>query len=157
MYFLQYSCPFLIYELLSAVCYSSGELLKLEEDGYLIYVNRDCLEKDKLFPKTKCFSAIVKLDMRILNGAFFSMTNNTECNEALYKTNYNKEIDKVMKQVATTYISDIMKVNFSLPSEVSDCKCKKSLNEICYIIIIYMYILLTLLCVFVFINCSNCI
>ena len=33
-----------------------------------------------------------------------------------------------MKQVATTYTSDIMKVNFSLPSEVSDCKFKNYLN-----------------------------
>ena len=117
-----------IYELLSSLSYSSGELLKLEEDGYLIYVDRDHIEKDQLFPKTKCFSAIVKLDMRVLDGAFFSMAKNTECNTALYETNYNKEIDKVMKQVATTYTSDIMKVNFSLPSEVSDCKCKNYLN-----------------------------
>ena len=86
------------------------------------------MEKNKLFLKTKYFSAIVKLDMRTLDGAFLSMVKDTECNEALNETNYNKEIDKVMKQVATTYTSDIMKVNFSLPSEVSDCKCNKSLH-----------------------------
>ena len=104
------------------MCNFAGELLKLEEDGYLIYVDRDRMEKDKLFPKTKCFSAIVKLDTGVLNYAFFSMAKDTECNAALYETNYNKEIDKVMKQVATTYTSDLMKVNFSLPSQVSDCK-----------------------------------
>ena len=104
------------------MCHFAGELLKLEEDGYLIYVDRDRMEKDKLFPKTKCFSAIVKLDTRVLNYAFFSMAKDTECNAALYETNYNKEIDKIMKQVATTYTSDLMKVNFSLPSQVSDCK-----------------------------------
>ena len=86
------------------------------------------MEKDKLFPKTKCFSAIVKLDMRVLDCGFFRMAKDTECNAALYETNYNKEIDKVMKQVATTYTSDIMKVNFSLPSEVSDCKFENYLN-----------------------------
>ena len=102
----------------------AGELLKLEEDGYLIYVNRDCMEKDKLFPKTKCFSAIVKLDTTVLDYAFFSMAKDTECNVALYETSYNKEIDKVMKQVATTYTCDVMNVNFSLPSEMSDCKFK---------------------------------
>ena len=78
--------------------------------------------KTSCFPKTKCFSAIVKLDTRVLNYAFFSMAKDTECNAALYETNYNKEIDKVMKQVATTYTSDLMKVNFSLPSQVSDFK-----------------------------------
>ena len=88
------------------------------------------MEKDKLFAKTKCFSAIVKLDMRVLDGAFFSMKKDTECNAALYETNYNKEIDKVMKQVATTYTSDIMRVNFSLPSEVSDCKFKNNFNSV---------------------------
>ena len=103
------------------MCNFAGELLKLEEDGYLIYVDRDRMEKDKLFPKTKCFSA-VKLDTRVLNYAFFSMAKDTICNAALNETNYNKEIDKVMKQVATTYTSDLMKVNFSLPSQVSDCK-----------------------------------
>ena len=49
------------------------------------------MEKDKLFAKTKCFSAIVKLDMRVLDAAFFSMAKDTECNAALYETNYNKE------------------------------------------------------------------
>ena len=53
----------------------------------MIYVDRDHMEKDKLFPKTKCFSAIVKLDMRILDGTFFSMAKDTECNTALYETN----------------------------------------------------------------------
>ena len=82
------------------------------------------MEKDKLFVKTKCFSAIVKLDTRVLDYAFFSMAKDTECNTALYETNYNKEIDKVMKQVASTYTSDLTKVNFSLPSQVSECKFK---------------------------------
>ena len=118
----------------------AGELLKLEEDGYLIYVDRDHMGKDKLFPKTKCFSAIVKLDTRVLDYAFFSMAKDTECNAALYETNYNKEIDKVMKQVPTTYTSDLMKVNFSLPSQVSDCKLKHNLNYLCYIIITFIFI-----------------
>ena len=56
------------------------------------------------------------------------MAKDTECNTALYKTNYNKEIDKVLKQVASTYTSDLMKVNFSLPSQVSDCKFKHNIK-----------------------------
>ena len=80
------------------------------------------MEKDKLMPKTKCFSAIVKIDMTLLDPAFFSIAKDSECNAALYETNYNKEIDETMKQVATTYTSDIRKLNFSLPSQVSECK-----------------------------------
>ena len=86
------------------------------------------MEKDKLFPKTKCFSAIVKVDTRVLDYAFFIIAKDTKCNAALYETNYNKEIDKVMKQVATTYTSDLTKVNFSLPSQVSDCKFKHNIK-----------------------------
>ena len=80
------------------------------------------MEEDKLMPKTKCFSAIVKMDMRVLDSAFFSIAKDSECNAVLYETNYNKEIDKTMKQVATTYTSDIRLVNFSLPSQLSECK-----------------------------------
>ena len=111
-------------------CFSqcTGELLKLEEDGYLIYVDRDRMEKDKLMPKTKCFSAIVKLDMRVLDSAFFSIAKDSECNAALYETNYNKEIDKTIKQVSTTYTSDIRLVNFSLPSQLSECKYESYVN-----------------------------
>ena len=79
------------------------------------------MEKDKLMPKMKCFSAIVKIDMRVLDSAFFSIAKDGECNAVLYETNYNKEIHKTMKQVATTYTSDIRKVNFSLPSRLSEC------------------------------------
>ena len=67
------------------------------------------------------------------------MAKDTECNAVLYETNYNNEIDKVMKQVVTTYTSHITKVNFRLPSVVSDCKLKSYLSEICYIIIIYIF------------------
>ena len=55
------------------------------------------MEKDKLMPKTECFSAIVKMDMRVLDSAFFSIAKDSECNAVLYETNYNKEIDKTMK------------------------------------------------------------
>ena len=73
------------------------------------------MEKDKLMPKTKCFSAIVKMDMRVLDSAFFSIA---------------KEIDKTMKQVTTTYTSDIKLVNFSLPSQLSECKYERFVNYI---------------------------
>ena len=97
----------------------------------MIYVDRDGMEKDKLMPKTKCFSAIVKMDMRVLDSAFFSIAKDSECNAALYETNYNKEIDKTMKQVATTYTSDIRLVNFSLPLQLSECKYESFVNYIC--------------------------
>ena len=65
--------------------------------------------------------------MRVLDSAFFSIAKDSECNTALYETNY-KEIDKTMKQVATTYTSDITLVNFSLPLQLSECKYESYVN-----------------------------
>ena len=98
----------------------TGELIKLQEDGYLIYVDKEQMEKDKLFPKQKCFSAIVKKDMHDLDQSFFSCTKDSECTDNMYETNYNKEIDKVLKQVATKYMQNVSHVNFSLPSNISN-------------------------------------
>ena len=77
------------------MCNFAGELLKLEEDGYLIYVNRDRMEKDKLFLKTKCFSAIVKLDTTVLDYAFFSMAKDTECNQPCMKQTTTRKLIKL--------------------------------------------------------------
>ena len=97
----------------------TGELIKLQEDGYLIYVDKEQMEKDKLFPKQKCFSAIVKKDMCDLDESFFSCAKDSECTDNMYETNYNKEIDKVLKQVTTKYTQNVSHVNFSLPSNIS--------------------------------------
>ena len=99
-----------------------GELLKLQEEGFLIYVDKEQMEMDKLFNKQKCFSAIVKKDMRDLAERFFTYAKDAECTEDMYETNYNKDIDKVMKQVATKYTQDLAHVNFAMPSSVSDSK-----------------------------------
>ena len=101
--------------------------MKLQEDGYLIYTDKEQIEKDKLFNKQKCFSVIVKKDMRDLDESFFSCSKDPKCTDDMYETNYNKEIDKVMKQVATTYMEDLGHVNFSLPSNIS-----KSEYLLCY-------------------------
>ena len=93
--------------------------MKLQEDGFLIYIDKDQMVKDKLFNKQKCFLAIVKKDMRDLDEAFFTCSKDPECTDDMYETNYNKEIDKVMKQVATRYTQDLGHVNFSLPSNTS--------------------------------------
>ena len=99
-----------------------AELLKLEEEGYLIYVDKDRMERDKFLPKQKCFSAVVKIDIRDLNEAFFKLAKDQECTSDLYETNFDKDIDKVMKQVATKYTQRIDHIVFSLPSQVSDSK-----------------------------------
>ena len=78
------------------------------------------MERDTLFPKSRCFSAVLKKDMRDINTSFFKLAKDEECTEALYETNYIKEIDKVMKQVATRYVEDVRKINFSLPSVISE-------------------------------------
>ena len=75
--------------------------MKLQEDGFLIYIDKE------------------QMEMRDLDEAFFSCSKDPECTDDMYEMNYNKEIDKVMKQVATTYIQDLGHVNFSLPSNIS--------------------------------------
>ena len=60
--------------------------------------------------------------MRDLDERFFTYAKDAECTEDMYETNYNKDIDKVMKQVATKYTQDLAHVNFAMPSSVSDSK-----------------------------------
>ena len=80
------------------------------------------MERDKLFNRQKCFSAIVKKDMRDLDLRFFTYSKDPECTDEMYEMNYNKDIDKIMKQVATKYYDNLEHVNFAMPSSVSDSK-----------------------------------
>ena len=75
------------------------------------------MERDTLFPKSRCFSAVLKKDMRDINTSFFKLAKDEECTEALYETNYNKEIDKVMKQVVlrSSHLMDCVRPSGSLP------------------------------------------
>ena len=94
--------------------------MKLQEEGFIVYVDKERMEADKLFSKQKCFSAVVKKDMRDLDSGFFQGAKDPECTDDMYETNYNKDIDKVMKQVAAKYTEDLGHVNFLLPSNISD-------------------------------------
>lgn len=96
--------------------------MRLEEEGYLIYIDKERMEEDKLFPKNRCFSAFLKQDMRDLDKKFFKLAKDEECNEDLYETNLNKDIDKVLKQVAAAYVHDLTRLSYSLPSNISDSK-----------------------------------
>ncbi|MCG8622009.1 MAG: hypothetical protein MJE68_08455 [Proteobacteria bacterium] len=96
--------------------------MRLEEEGFLIYIDKDRMEADNVFPKSRCFSAILKKDMRDLDKEFFKLAKDEECTDELYETNYNKDIEKVMKQVAAIYVEDFRKVNFMLPSGISESK-----------------------------------
>ena len=39
------------------------ELKKLETEGFGVYINKNYMERDKLFPQKNCFSAFVKKDI----------------------------------------------------------------------------------------------
>ena len=97
-----------------------AELMKLQKEGFLLYIDKEKMEADKVFPKSHCFSAILKKDIRDIPTAFFRLAKDDECTEDLYETNYNKDIDKTMKQVASIYVEDLTRLSFSLPSVISE-------------------------------------
>ena len=74
----------------------------------------------KFFPKSHCFSAISKKDIRDIPTSFFRLAKDDECTEDLYETNCNKDIDKTMKQVASIYVEYLTRLSFSLTSVISE-------------------------------------
>ena len=96
--------------------------MKLEEEGFVMYIDKDKMEADGVFPKVRCFSAILKKDIRDLHSDFFKLAKDEECTADLYETNYNKDIDENMKKVASTYVEDLSKISFSLPSVISESR-----------------------------------
>ena len=112
--FIEYMFPPIIFESVSA------DLIKLDEDRYLIYIDKERMVADEVFTKMRCFSAIVKKDIRDLSQDFFKLAKDEECTADLYETNYNKEIDDAMKKVACIYVNDMSHISFLLPSQISE-------------------------------------
>ena len=98
----------------------SAELLKLHEEGYGMYIDRDKMESDKVFGRQKCLSVFLKKEPEELHESFFTLAKDTECNEEMYESNYYKDVDETMKKVATHYSEDLTKLVFSLPSDITN-------------------------------------
>ena len=95
----------------------------MQEEGYVRFVDRKEMQKDKLFPDKNCFSALVKKDVYELPDTFFQFSVDPECNRDMYTKNYDKKMDIVMKQVTAKYHEGRRKVLLSINSNVSDSKC----------------------------------
>ena len=107
------------------------ELKKLQDEGYVRYVDRKEMQKDKLFPANNCFSALVKKDVDDIPESFFQVSVDPECNRDMYIKNYDKKMDIPMKQVTAKYHDSGRNVFLSVPSNISDSKLFINTNLTC--------------------------
>ena len=78
--------------------------------GFGEFVDKERMASDKLFPAKNCFSAFIKKDIKQLQDEnlqceFFKLARDKGCNIQSYVTNYDKDMDKICKQVAAKYSS----------------------------------------------------
>ena len=107
----------MVYYLLQLV-----ELKKLEEEGFGVYVDKNRMEQDKIFPIRNCFAAFVKKDILDLPDKFFDMTKSSDCNRDLYVSNYDRDMDINMKKVTAVYHADKHRLTISLETNMSTSK-----------------------------------
>ena len=98
------------------------ELSKLTDEGFGVYVDKNRMEKDKVFEQKKCFSAFIKNDVRNIDTAIFCTVGDTDCDLHTYETNYDKPMDLVMKKVTVKYHTHPDYLVISLESEPSNSK-----------------------------------
>ena len=86
--------------------------------GFSEFVDKERMASDKLFPAKNCFSAFIKKDIKQLENEnlqseFFKLARDKDCNIQSYVTNYNKDMDKICKQVAAKYSSnpDLLRIS----------------------------------------------
>ena len=78
--------------------------------GFSEFVDKERMASDKLFPAKNCFSAFIKKDIKQLQDdnlqcEFFKLARDKDCNIQSYVTNYDKDMDKICKQVVAKYSS----------------------------------------------------
>ena len=76
----------------------SVELRKLQDEGYLRYVDRKEMQNDKLFPANNCFSILIKKNILDMPDKFFHLAVDPECNRDMYTKNFDKKMDSTMKK-----------------------------------------------------------
>ena len=84
----------------------ADELVKLLEEHFGTYVDKETMARDKVLPAQNCFCAFVKHDIRGLSDDFFKIVRDRDCTPNTYITNYDKPIDDSMKKVAIKYSLD---------------------------------------------------
>ena len=96
------------------------ELKKLECEGFGVYIDKNRMENDKIFPSRNCFAAFVKKDILDLPDKFFDMTRTGDCTREMYVTNYDKDMDLSLKKVAAVYHPDKHRLTISLETNMSE-------------------------------------
>ena len=98
----------------------SVELRKLQDEGYLHYVDRKEIQNDKLFPANNCFSTLIKKDILDMPDKFFHLAVNPECNRDMYTKHFDKEMDSTMKKVTAKYHGGERNIFMSVMSTMSE-------------------------------------
>ena len=80
------------------------------------------MQKDKVLPSNSCLSVFVKRDVLDLPEKFFSMAMNPEFTPDLYATNYDQQMDAMMKRISAYYHLDKHRLALSIDSNMSDSK-----------------------------------
>ena len=98
----------------------SVELKKLDPEGFGVYIGKNRMEIDKIFPSKNCFAAFVKKDILDLPDKFFDMTRTGEYTREMYVSNYYKDMDLSLTKVAAVYHPDKHRLTISLETNMSD-------------------------------------
>ena len=101
-------------------CVITVELKKLQAEGFGVYVDKNRMEEDKIFPSKNCFAAFVKKDILDLPDKFFDSTKAADCTRELYVNNYDRPMDISLKKVAAVYHPDKHRLTISLETNMSD-------------------------------------
>ena len=94
--------------------------------GFGQFVDKNKMAADKLFPTKNCFSAFIKRDITKLEEdnlqqEFFNLARDKDCNRENYIANFEKDMDKISKHVASKYSSngDVSYSDLSTPASIS--------------------------------------
>ena len=97
--------------------------MKLSEQNYGKYVDKEEMTRDKVLPCRNCFCAFVKRDIRSLADDFFLTVRDRDYTRDVYTTNYDKPIDDNLKKVAMKYAPDKDILLISPLQTNSESKC----------------------------------
>ena len=90
-------------QLLKCSLPTSDEIVKLQDEGLGVIIDKATMEQDKVIHVRKCFMAFVKNDIRNVDPNIFKSVRDPECDADLYESNYSKSMELLMKKIAFKY------------------------------------------------------
>ena len=90
-------------QLLKCSLATSDEIVKLQEEGLGVIIDKATMEQDEVIHVRKCFTAFIKNDIRNVDPNIFKYVRDPECDADLYESNYNKSMEVSMKKIAFKY------------------------------------------------------